>query len=185
MPRVAAATSGRALASLFAAGLAVLLASPPGWAQGGSLERAVKATYLYKFAAFVEWPKTVFRSPESPFILCVAGEDPFGPVLDEAVAGQRVSGRAIAVRRMPVAARDSGCDILFAAGSPAQSVAAALAAVRGTPVLTVTNSEGAGEARGIINFVIEDGHVRFEIDSAAATVNGLVISSKLLSLAVS
>jgi hypothetical protein len=29
-----------------------------------------------------------------------------------------------------------------------------------------------------------DGHVRFEIDNAAAAANGLTISSKLLSLAV-
>jgi hypothetical protein len=184
VPLERAVTCRRGFLSLFAAGLAAVLVASPAAAQDTSLGLAVKATYLYKFAPFVEWPKAAFASPESPLVLCVAGDDPFGQMLDEAVSGRRVSGRAIDLRRMERVGRDSGCDILFAAGSPAQSVAAALAAVRGTPVLTVTDSERTGAAKGIINFVIRSGHVRFEIDNTAALENGLVISSKLLSLAV-
>jgi hypothetical protein len=148
------------------------------------LERAIKATYLYKFAPFVEWPESAFASPQSPFVLCVVGEDPFGDLLNEAVAGQRISGRPIIVQRLPAATRNSGCQILFAAGSPRQSVAAALAAVRGTPVLTVTDDQSNAAAKGIINFVLQENHVRFQINNAAAAASGLVISSKLLSLAV-
>lgn len=167
-----------------AACLAVLLGTTAAvWAQENSLERAIKATYLYKFAPFVEWPKTVWSSPTSPFVLCVAGDDPFGQVLDEAVAGQEVEAHPIALRRLSIVTRESGCNLLYDAGSPAQPVAEALAAVRGTPVLTVTDAERNGGAKGIINFAILSNHVRFEIDDAAAAENGLVISSKLLSLA--
>jgi hypothetical protein len=37
----------------------------------------------------------------------------------------------------------------------------------------------------MINFIVADNRVRFEIDEAAARRNGLQISSKLLSLAAS
>lgn len=178
-----AARFGRALPTLLAVCVTMLLAGLPARAQPGSLELAVKATYLAKFAPFIEWPKAAFASPESAFVLCVAGDDPFGRLLDEAVAGAHIYGRPVSVRRLSAVARNSGCEILYAGGSPAQSVAAALAAVRGTPVLTVTDRERNGGAKGIINFVIEDNHVRFEIDDAAAAEDGLVISSKLLSLA--
>jgi hypothetical protein len=40
-----------------------------------------------------------------------------------------------------------------------------------------------GGARGIIEFVIENNRVRFNIDDQAAAANGLVISSQLLNLA--
>jgi hypothetical protein len=83
-----------------------------------------------------------------------------------------------------VLVRDSGCDMVYVAGSPAQPVAAALEAVRGTPVLTVTDSERYGGPAGIVNFVVLNNRVRFEIDEDAAAANGLVVSSKLLSLAV-
>ena len=73
---------------------------------------------------------------------------------------------------------------MFDAGSPEQSIAAGLKAVQGAPVLTVTDSQDNGGPKGIINFVIEEGHVRFEINDATASANGLTISSKLLSLAV-
>jgi YfiR/HmsC-like len=105
-------------------------------------------------------------------------------VLNQAVADQRVSNRPIEIKRISTVGRNSGCQILFDAGSPEQSIAAALAAVQGTPVLTVTDSEDYGGPKGIINFVIRENHVRFEINDAAAAENGLVISSKLLSLAV-
>jgi hypothetical protein len=48
----------------------------------------------------------------------------------------------------------------------------------------VTDSSIEKGARGVVNFVIKDRHVRFQIDSQAASENGLKMSSKLLSLAV-
>jgi hypothetical protein len=52
------------------------------------------------------------------------------------------------------------------------------------PLLVVTSQAAEGH-KGIINFVIRDDRVRFEIDDAEAARRGLTISSKLLSLAVS
>jgi YfiR/HmsC-like len=37
---------------------------------------------------------------------------------------------------------------------------------------------------GVVNFVLRDNRVRFEIDENAASEDGLTISSKLLQLAV-
>jgi protein-L-isoaspartate O-methyltransferase len=154
-------------------------------AQSASLEYAVKATFLYKFAAFVDWPADAFASPTSPINLCVALYDPFGSLLDQAAAGQRVGERPIVVRRLTTIDPRSGCHILYiGAGAGVEAVAEALAVVHGTPVLTVTDSERDPRATGVINFLIENNRVRFEIDDGAAAANGLTISSKLLSLAV-
>jgi hypothetical protein len=154
-------------------------------AQSGSLEYAVKATYLYKFGPFVEWPGAAFESPSSAINLCVVGDDPFGEILDQAVSGQRIGERPVAVRRLRTVGRESGCHIMYVAGSDAQSVAEILDTVRGTPVLTITDSAQDARAKGIIHFVIHDNRVRFEIDDYAAAGNGLMISSKVLSLALS
>ena len=42
-----------------------------------SLEYSVKANYLVRFAAFVDWPAQAFADSRSPVVLCVAGRDPF------------------------------------------------------------------------------------------------------------
>jgi len=144
-------------------------------------ELAVKAAFLYKFGPFVSWPAASFDSPSSPFSLCIVGDDPFGPMLDGAVANQRVGGRPIVVRRMAKADRKAPCQILYAGGSP-PNVKDTLQAVAGSPVLTVTDWPAPP---GIVAFVMDQGRVRFRLDDQAAADNGLVISSKLLDLAVS
>jgi len=151
--------------------------------QGASLEYAVKATYLYKFAPFVEWPNESAEFPAGAFTLCVVGNPPFGTTLDRAVEGQTVAGRPITIRRFAAISSDPGCTVMYVAGLDAQSAAADLAAVHGLPVLTVTDDARDPAARGIINFVITENRVRFEIDEQAAAASGLTISSKLLALA--
>jgi hypothetical protein len=184
MPRCdARADYKRGLRFAFAVAVASLLATA-AWAQGTSLAAAIKATYLYKIASFVEWPEQAFSSPTSPLRLCVVGDDPFGDLLDRAVAGQLVGERPVAVHHLRVVDPGANCHILYVAGSSAQPIDGALASVRGTPVLTVTDSATTARAGGIIHFVIVDDRVRFAIDIAAAAENRLAISSKLLGLAV-
>jgi len=154
------------------------------WPQGAPLEYAVKATYLHKFAPFVEWPNAAAEFPGGDFAVCVVGNDPLGAVLDRAVSGQQVAGRTITVRRLASVTGNPGCAVMFVTGSDAQPATAVLAAVRGTAVLTVTDGATDSAAKGIINFVLQDDRVRFEIDNSAAAAAGLTISSKLLSLAV-
>ncbi|WP_374468747.1 YfiR family protein [Phenylobacterium sp.] len=139
------------------------------------LEYAVKAAFLTKFAAFVTWPP---GASGGPVRVCVVGEDPFGAALESAAPGQ------VSVRRMPVVDRSSGCQVLYASGSARQTVPQALAAVRGAPVLTVTDAARGG-ARGMIHFVIFQDRVRFHVDATQASQSGLAISSKLMALGLS
>lgn len=173
---------------LAAAGCALLAQFAPALAQD-ELETAIKATYLYKFAPFVEWPEKseagIVDQPDT-FDICVVGDDPFGDVLDEATAGQRVRSQHIRIRRFPaVKGGAAGCEIMYVAGSEIQPVAEALAEVAGHPTLTVTDGERASKSHGIIHFVEQNGRIRFRIDDVMAGESGLVISSKLLDLAVS
>jgi hypothetical protein len=146
-----------------------------------ALATAVKASYLYKFAPFVDWPASVFAGPSSPFVICVVGQDPFGSVLDRAVTGQRVGGRAIVVTRLAAASHDMACQIAFIGGSHGQSVGQALQTLRGAPVLTVTDGDGP---TGVVGFTLAENRIRFRIDDEAAGQDGLTISSKLLDLAL-
>jgi hypothetical protein len=158
----------------------VFAASPSAPAADRSLEYAVKATFLYKFAPFVDWPSYAFGDAEAPFVVCIVGTDPFGEATERTLEGQRIGTHPLVLRRLAAAEARSGCHVMFVVGSPAQAVAQALDAVRGTPTLTVTDAPGAP---GIIRFVMIEGRVNFDIDASAAAANHLTISSKLLALA--
>jgi hypothetical protein len=149
-----------------------------------SLEYAVKATYLYKLAPFVDWPPSEFATADAPFRICVAGEDPFGDYLKNAVAGRGLGTHRFQVERLDAAAPANGCQILFLGRLPEQSAGQVLDAVSGKPVLTVVDSATTPHVGGIVQFVIDRGRVRLEIDTAAAARNHITISSKLLNLAL-
>ncbi len=179
-----AATCSRPRAGLAAVALICIVLAPGAIATAHAQvqEYALKAAFLLKFGLYVEWPSTAFSSPTSPFNLCIAGQNPFGDSLDKAAADERINGHNVVIRQLKTIGRDSGCHILYIGDSDAQHVAQIIAAVHGSSVLTVSDARGSGA--GIIDFVIVNDRVRFYIDDESAAQNGLVISSKLLGLAL-
>ena len=151
----------------------------PGVAHAEASEAAVKATFLVKFGAYVTWP-----TPGESLTICAVGRDILGTALEQAAKDQQVDGRAVVVHRLETIAPDSGCDIAYLAGSSRQSVKVALAALQSAPVLTVTDSRLSND-RGMVHFQIIQRRVRFHVDDQAAADSGLVISSKLLGIAMS
>ena len=162
-----------------------VVAGPAGSADNNTLEYAVKANFLYKFGDYVGWPPEVLGPPDTPAVICVVGADPFGRLLDDAVSGERIGEHPIAVRRLDAVTPESGCHILYVRDAQGQRTAEALKAVAGKPVLTITDVPDGQGSVGIINFVLRQNRVRFEIDEQTAVMSRLDISSKLLGLAVS
>jgi len=146
-----------------------------------SLEYAVKAAYLPKFVPFITWPDTAFANPAAPVTICVLGADPFGGKLEQTVGGLKSGDRSIAVRHLPASDPSASCQVIFVGNADAAAAEGTLGAMKGKPVVTVTDS--GLKTHGVISFLIEANHVRFDIDDAAAAQSGLVISSKLLGLA--
>lgn len=163
--------------------LGLLAVGTPSAARA-SLEYPVKAAFLTKFGSFVTWPESAFATPDSAFVLCIRGTDPFGPLLDQIAAVEQVQGRPIAVRRLAPSDPGEGCHILYQWAAGQTEVRPILDGIGRPPILTVTDAAGRGDQRGIIHFDISGNRVRFHIDAAAADAGGLAISSKLLSLAL-
>lgn len=170
---------GRPLAAIVIA-LAFACGRP---AQAGpDLEYAVKANYLVRFAAFVDWPDAAFGTAEAPLVICVVGHDPFGPALEQAAAAQTAHGRRLAIRRPASPAALTGCHIAYLGGGAAAAWSDRL---NGQPAVLVVTDQASGARNGTIQFLLINNRVRFRIDQAGAARSGLVISSRLLNLAVS
>lgn len=148
------------------------------------LDVEVKAAFLPKFIAYVNWPPGALGAAEDPVLLCVIGHDPFGRTLDAAASNQRVDQHPIQVRRLDSTADADRCNVAFLGGTARQSTAAMQEALRGRPILTVTDAN-LGSGRGMMHFALKDGRVRFHIDDALAARSNLSISARLLSLALS
>jgi hypothetical protein len=146
-------------------------------------ESQVKAAYLYNFGKFVTWPASPAVSP-APREICVLGKDPFGAVLDSTVAGESIAGKKIAIRRLAKAQEANHCNILFVGSSEASRLDAIILALRHFDALTVSDIPHFAEHGGMIEFVMRQNKIRFEVNWVAAQQAHLVLSSELLKVAV-
>ena len=143
-------------------------------------EYEVKAGFLYNFGKFVRWPQEELRDSTAPFLLCILGEDPFGRLIDQMVAGRSVQDRRLAVKRMNSAVEASRCHVLFISRSERANLDRILKTIDGKSVLIVSEIDDFLERGGIINFRLDRKNVRFDINVAAAERRKLKISSQLL-----
>src|SRR5579872_4762986 len=123
----------------------------------------VEAVFLFYFSQFVDWPAGAFAGERSPIVIGVLGDDPFDGSLDQAVAGERVNGRPIIVRRLKSIADATGCQILYISSSEAEHLPQILAGLKGRQVLTVSDLDHFVESGGMIRFELIDQHVRLRI----------------------
>jgi hypothetical protein len=147
-------------------------------------EYQVKSAWLLNFARFVEWPPTGFPNAKAPFVVGVVGRGPFGKELEQAFAGKIVKGRAFEVRRLASDSDLRGCHILFFMSSEKRRLRDSFEKLSGFPVLTVGESDEFLDQGGIINFLLKDKSVRFEINLKAAQAAGLKLDANLLKVAV-
>src|SRR5512146_1471692 len=144
----------------------------------------VEAVFLFYFTQFVDWPPQAFAGEHSPIVIGVLGRDPFGGALDQAVAGERVNGRPIVVRRLQSIADAASCHILYIGASEAPQLPQILSTLQGHNVLTVSDLDHFARRGGMIRFVLIDQRVRLLINAPAARAAGLTLSSKLLRAAI-
>jgi hypothetical protein len=140
----------------------------------------------------VEWPDAAFAGTNAPLVIGVLGGDPFHGDCERIVANKNINGHPVVVRQIsrspspgqaPGYPDLKGCHILFISVSESDNLPDILDALKGASVLTVTDNLDHFATSGvIINFVMENKNVRFEINDEAARRAGLRVSSKLLML---
>jgi hypothetical protein len=168
---------GVALAAwLFA--VCTLTAASPGQAEG-TLEDDVKATFLFNFTKYVEWPAAAFQSDDEPFRVCVIGSTAFSSAVDRVIANEAVDSHPLVRAAVETAEAARGCHILFVGRADAARAVRLLSAIHAVPVLTVSDAPEFLRRGATIAFVVEGNRVRFDVNLADAKSRGLTISSKL------
>ena len=163
-------------------------------------EYQIKAAFLYNFVKFTDWPgepvadgsKPSTIDSNEPMTIGIIGEDPFGDAF-EPIKDKRVKGRKIVLKRFKglEESKQSNeqikgvrkCHLLFICRSQKEQLGEIIDLVKDRPVLTVADMQGFLESGGMINFIVEENKIRFEINLTAARHAGLRISSRLLGLA--
>jgi hypothetical protein len=152
-----------------------------GSAAGQVLEHQVKAAFLFRFLSFVEWPEQALGAPGAPLVIAVLGAEDLRSELQNIVSGRMVNNRPVVVESLREGERPRGAHVLFVARD-ARAQLRRLATI--PALLLVGESHGALEQGALINFVVRDDRVRFEVAPEEAERRGLRIGARVLALAL-
>jgi hypothetical protein len=146
-------------------------------------EYEVKAAYLYHFARYVDWPSSAFPSDGAPFVIAVLGDDPFGPLLDQALEGRRIADRTTRVVRTRSVEEAARAQLVFISASETGDLPQIMRKLGRRQVLTVGDLEEMARRGAVIAFRRDRNKIRFDINPRRAEGNGLKVSSQLLRVA--
>jgi len=171
-------------------------------------EYRIKAAFVYNFLKFVDGgrftPKQGKKKdevdPNDPLLVGILGVPPSRVAFEE-LQGKQIGDRLITVRWFrgfeSLAGEDEtlpkqhpdldairACHVLVLCPSEKVFLSRILTPLRASGILTVGDVASFLESGGMINLLIEDKKVRFEINLAAAVRARLTIRSSLLRLAV-
>ena len=143
-------------------------------------EYQAKASYVLNFAQFVRWPS---QSSNTPFVIGILGDDPFGSYLDETVRGEKVNDRPLVIQRFRRRDDPRTCNLLFISQSERDRVTQILSSLKGRPILTVSEIDGFTDLGGMIQLFTEKNSIRMRINVDAVKAANLRVSSKLMRMA--
>jgi hypothetical protein len=148
-------------------------------------EDAIKAAYLYRFIAYVEWPADAQLA--EPFTIVVLDAPGVAEELrlllpahptDHGIAQVRQINDLHDLRAL------GSAQMLYVGVGHERDVRAAEPALGSLAVLLVTDDPNGLQFGGIVNFMIIDHRVRFEVSLTAADRARLHISAELLAAAI-
>ena len=140
---------------------ALLLCASIGGAQNVT-ESSLKAAFIYSFARFTEWPQDVLPTT-GPFTACVLGDGPIRDALERTLKDRQLSGRGVSVLLVQFDGNLRSCHLLYVSGVTPTQIAGIVAAVKGAPVLTISDVDSFAEQGGIAQMFVENGKMRFDL----------------------
>ncbi len=148
-----------------------------------NVELQIKAAYLLKFGNYIEWPSETFAGSDKSFRIGIIGADELADELAQMVVGRSVNGRPITVRKLRATESTSDMHLLYIGYPSGSRLTDLLTQLQGRPTLVVTDSQEALTYGSMINFVMVDGRLRFEVAPKNAARGKIDISARLLATA--
>lgn len=162
--------------------LAALLFGVRVEAQAPMGESEVKAMFVYNFLKFVEWPVEHVLGTRDPFVVVIIGEGPTADATEHFLESRTIGERPLFVRRIKWDQSLAGARAAFVVERDAKKLRRVLDAAAAANVLTIGEGDDFATSGGVIGLLVEDRKVRFDVDTSAAQLAGLRVSSKILAL---
>lgn len=145
-----------------------------------SLEDKTKAVFMYHFTKYIRWPG---QDSSQTFTIAILGASGIVLPLKEIEKKKTVKDKRIKILPLEELPDTLNCHILFVSKEHEDLLPDILKKARLRNILTIGATKGFGEKGVAINFLVDKGKIKFEINGRALDALNLKVSSQLLKLA--
>ncbi|HTT21872.1 MAG TPA: YfiR/HmsC family protein, partial [Candidatus Sulfotelmatobacter sp.] len=143
-----------------------VMPGPFALAQQSAGEYQVKAAYLYNFAKMTQWPEEALPAGANLIIGVLGGDEEFVRVLRDTLAGKSINGHGLEIRHLRSPDEVKFCHLVFFRSSE-RDIRATIEKLGRSNVLLVGEGKDFLEDGGMIDLVLENGRITYEVNSAA------------------
>ena len=142
-----------------------------------------QSLFIYNFTKYIKWPESYNGEK---FVIGVIGNSEILSALNEMASSKKKTGtgEVIEIKKYSSVENIDDCNILFVSNDAVNNLEKIVDQTSSKPILIITESPGMATKGSIINFVDQNGKIKFELNEAKATTRGLVVSGSLTSLAI-
>lgn len=140
----------------------------------------VQASYIYNIAKLVEWKDANMRTGN--FIIGVIGGANLYQELIKKYATKTIGKQQVEVRKL-LDMSDANCHILFVGKDNLTILPSIYKRLEGKPVLLITEYPDALEDGSVVNFIVVNNTLKFELGLAQAKKHRLEVGATLQQLA--
>lgn len=149
-----------------------VLAVSSAYSSESDLER-LQTAFIQKIINYVEWP----ASGHEQFLIAVHENEKLFEIMKNAMDDKVINGKVTKVIKLDKGQKLPHVQVIYAHHSENLKV------LEGESVLLITDDIAGLHGRAILNFFLEDGKLRFDINQSRAIESNLKINSRLLKLA--
>src|SRR5690606_7248136 len=144
-------------------------------------EYEVKAAFLYHFGTYVDWPPA---AETDPITIAILAEPAIAGELASFLPVRTIQSRPVEVVAVSSIEEAADAEILFIGRAENARLRTLISELGQRATLVVSDSPTGLDQGAIVNFLIVDSRVRFEISVPNAAAAGLGLSSRLLAAAL-
>jgi len=156
----------------------LLLISFSSSAQESASVSKYKSIFTLSFIRYIGWPE---ETRQGDFVIGVVKNKEIAKWLRDLSKGKKFGYQNVVIKEFKSPNEISDCQVLYLSGNVSLSKYAAtiINKLGGKNTLIISEKNGATKYGSMINFVIKDEKLKFEINKTNASNFGLQISSKL------
>lgn len=142
-----------------------------------------QSLFIYNFTKYIKWPDNYNADK---FVIAVIGNSEVLQSLNTMVNSKKKTGTGqnLIVKKYNSVNEIDDCNILFVSENELNNLSEIESATSSKPVLIISDSPGMAAKGSVINFVEQDGKIKFELNESQAVKRNLVVSGSLTSLAI-